>query len=74
MIVWRETSPSIADLAARCSGRAVLGCGVAFPPPHHLYPLRSELLWAGAAVTGVLAVWLTVRPHMRRGRAVAASG
>ncbi len=73
VVAWREMSPSIADLAAGCSGRALLGCGFAFPPPHHLHPLRAELLWAAASVTGLLAVWLTVRPHLRRGDAVTAS-
>jgi hypothetical protein len=73
MVVWREMSPSIADLAARCSGRALLGCGFAYPPPHHLHPLRAELLWAAASITGLLAVGLTLRPHLARDRALTAS-
>ena len=74
LIVWREMSPSIADLEAHCSFRALLGCGFAFQPPHRLHPLRAELLWAAAAVLGVIAAGLAVRPHIRRDRTLTASG
>jgi hypothetical protein len=74
LVVWREMSPSIAELAARCSSRGELGCGIAFPPPYRLHPLRAELLWAAAGVTGVLAVGQTVRLSRRPDGAVGASG
>jgi hypothetical protein len=74
VVVWREMSPSIAALAARCSSRRELGCGFAFPPPYRLHPLRAELLWAAAAVTGLLAVGQTLGPSCRRDGVVRASG
>ena len=73
LVVWREMSPSIAALTARCASRHTLGCGLAFPPPYRLHPLRAELLWAAAAVTGLVAVALTLLPYLRRAGAVAAS-
>ena len=73
VVVWREMSPSIAALAARCSARRELGCGIAFPPPYRLHPLRAELLWAAAAVTGLVAAGQTLRPSRRRVGAVRAS-
>lgn len=73
-VVWRMMSPSIAALEARCSGRALLGCGFAYPPPHRLHPLRAELLWAAAALVGLLAISLARRPRLRGGTTVPASG
>lgn len=73
VVVWREMSPSIAALEAHCSSRRTLGCGLAFPPPYRLHPLRAELLWAAAAVTGLLAVGQTLRPYRRRDGAVRAA-
>ncbi len=73
VVVWREMSPSIADLAARCSSRALLDCGFAYPPPHRLHPLRAELLWTAAAIVGLLAVGRTVRARARRDHTLAAS-
>jgi hypothetical protein len=73
VVVWREMSPSIAAVTARCAGRHMLGCGIGFPPPYHLHPLRAELLWVAAAVTGLVAVGQVLRPYRRRNGAVAAS-
>ena len=74
VVVWREMSPSLAELAARCSSRRELGCGFAFPAPYRLHPLRAELLWAAAAVTALLAVVQTLRLSRRLDGAVGASG
>jgi hypothetical protein len=70
LVVWREMSLSWGTLAARCSG--TLGCAV-FPPQYRLHPLRAELLWAAASVTGLIAVGLTVRPYIGRERTLGAS-
>jgi hypothetical protein len=72
-VEWRMMSPSIADLEARCSGRALLDCGFAFPPPHRLHPLRAELLWAAAGVIGLLAIGIALRPRRRGSAPLAAS-
>jgi len=73
VVVWREMSPSIAALSARCASRHTLGCGFGFPPPYRLHPLRAELLWAAAAASGLVAVGLMFRPSRRGDGAVAAS-
>jgi hypothetical protein len=65
---------SIAALEARCSGRALLGCGFAYPLPHHLHPLRAELLWAAAGLAGLLAIAIALRPRLHRGATIPASG
>ena len=70
LVVWREMSLSWATLAARCSG--TLGCAL-FPPQHRLHPLRAELLWAAASLIGLIAVGLTLRPHVGRDRPLPAS-
>ena len=73
VVVWREMSPSLAALTARCARERTLGCGIAFPPPYRLHPLRAELLWAAAAVTGLVAARQTLRPSRRREGIVRAS-
>lgn len=75
-VEWRMMSPSIADLEARCvsGSRILLGCGFADSPPYHLHPLRAELLWAAAGLVGLLAIGIALRPRLRGGTAVPASG
>ncbi len=68
LVVWREMSPPFADFP---DGHRLL---VAFPPPYRLHPLRAELLWAAASVTGLIAVGLTLRPYAGRDRTLSASG
>ena len=63
-VMWREMSPSVATQMARCTHG--LACGAI--PPYHLHPLRAELLWAAAGLTGVTALALALRPHRRAGR------
>jgi NADPH:quinone reductase-like Zn-dependent oxidoreductase len=73
-VEWRMMSPSIAAIQASCSGRALLGCGFAYPPPHRLYPLRAELVWAAAGLVGLLAIAIALRPRPHRGTTITASG
>ena len=73
LVIWREMSPSIAVLEARCGAARSLGCGLAFPPPYRLHPLRAELLWAAATVAGIVAAGVMLVPHARRSDAVASA-
>ena len=70
VVVWQEISPSVAAQMARCTGG--LACGAI--PPYHLHPLRAELLWAAAGLVGLFAVGIALRPRLRAGTTVPASG
>jgi hypothetical protein len=65
-VIWGEMSPSLAAREAQCARSNTLGCGLVLWPSYRLHPLRAELLWAAAALIGLTAAALALRPRMTR--------